>query len=162
AVHRLPKSEPPLRRARRDWFAEGGFACFAFSTALTSSAGSRLRRRSRAAGPGDRNDIRDRGRTSQVCDDVLRLRIAGLSTFDFFHPLRSAGRPLIACRIASCWRLVFDSPLRRPGISTSAAPGLRSSTGSSRGGTAASSSCESKTPTPSDRPRKWWKAYSTV
>ena len=58
-------------------------------------------------------------------------------------------------------RCRVGSPRRRPAISTSAARARRSSTGSSRAGTAARSSCASKTPTPSVRRATWSPASST-
>ena len=55
----------------------------------------------------------------------------------------------------------FDSRRLPPAICTSAARARRCSTGCSRAGTAARSSFASKTPTPSDRPTRWWRASSS-
>ena len=60
------------------------------------------------------------------------------------------------------WRRAFDSRHRRPAICTSAAPAPRSSTGSTRAGTAARSCCASKTPTSSGRRPTWSPAFSTA
>ena len=55
----------------------------------------------------------------------------------------------------SCLLLAFGLPLHRPAICTSAERAPRFSTGSSCGVTAACSCCASRTPTSSDRRRRW-------
>jgi hypothetical protein len=80
---------------------------------------------------------------------------------------RSAGRchadlePENAAGIVIGGRVESASRPLPPGTCTSAAPGPRSSTGSTRVGTAARSSCASRTPTSSGRPRRWSPASST-
>ncbi len=71
-------------------------------------------------------------------------------------------RRLYFARIALCRCHASASRRRRPGIFMSAAPGPRSSTGSSPVVWAACSCCVSRTPTSSARRPRWSRAFSTA